>query len=101
MAETNKQDRAVRVTIYGQEYPIRGRGDEEYIKKVARFVDDRMLQIEDQTAINSPARLAILAALNIADELFRTQQDKDQLVSELESKAREISENLNQSMTEI
>jgi len=101
MAETNKKNRAIRVTIYGQEYPIRGRGDEEYIKKVARFVDDRMLQIEDQTAINSPARLAILAALNIADELFRTQQDKDQLVSELESKAREISENLNQGMTEI
>ncbi len=101
MAETKKQNQAVRVTIYGQEYPIRGRGDEEYIKKVARFVDDRMLQIEDQTAINSPARLAILAALNIADELFRSQQDKDQLVSELESKAREISENLNQSMTEI
>ena len=101
MAETNKQNQAVRVTIYGQEYPIRGRGDEEYIKKVARFVDDRMLQIEDQTAINSPARLAILAALNIADELFRSRQDKDQLVSELESKAREISENLNQGMTEI
>jgi len=101
MAETNKQNQAVKVTIYGQEYPIRGRGDEEYIKKVARFVDDRMLLIEDQTAINSPARLAILAALNIADELFRSQQDKDQLVSELESKAREISENLNQGMTEI
>ncbi|MCF7811880.1 cell division protein ZapA [bacterium] len=101
MAENDNQNRAVRVTIYGQEYPIKGRGDEEYIKKIARFVDDRMLQIEEQTTINSPTRLAILAALNIADELFSLQQDKDQLVSEFESKAREISEHLNQGMTEI
>ena len=101
MTENDNQSRAVRVTIYGQEYPIKGRGDEEYIKKIARFVDDRMLQIEEQTTINSPTRLAILAALNIADELFSLQQDKDQLVSEYESKAREISEHLNQEMTEI
>ena len=101
MAEVDKIDRAVKVTIYGQEYPIRGRGDSEYIKKVARYVDERMDQIEEQTSISSPTRLAILAALNIADELFALQSEKDRLLSEFETKAREISEYLNRGMTEV
>lgn len=101
---TNKggnTDQTVKVTIYGQEYPIKGRGDEEYIKRVACYVDERMLQIEEQTSINSPARLAILAALNIADELFNLERERDKLLNEFESKAREISECLNQGMNEV
>ncbi len=101
MTDKVNSDKAVRVTIYGQEYPIRGRGDLEYIKKVARYVDERMLQIEEQTSISSPTRLAILAALNIADELFALQRERDQLLSEFESKAREISDYLNRGMNEV
>ena len=100
-ADGDNTDRAVKVTIYGQEYPIRGRGNEEYIRKVACYVDERMVQIEEQTSISSPARLAILAALNIADEFFALQQEKDQLLSEFESKAREISDYLNRGMNEV
>ena len=100
MAEQDISDKAVKVTIYGQEYPIRGRGDLEYIKKVARYVDERMIQIEEQTAITSPSRLAILAALNIADELFSLQRERDQLLNDFEAKAREISEYLNREMNE-
>ena len=100
MAEQDSSDKAVKVTIYGQEYPIRGRGDLEYIKKVARYVDERMIQIEEQTSITSPSRLAILAALNIADELFSLQRERDQLLSDFEAKAREISEYLNREMSE-
>ncbi len=101
MTDNENKDQAVRVTIYGQEYPIRDRGNEEYIKKIARYVDERMLQIEEQTSINSPARLAILAALNIADELFSLEHERDKLLSEFESKARDISECLNQGMHEV
>jgi cell division protein ZapA len=100
MTEQDSSDKAVKVTIYGQEYPIRGRGDLEYIKKVARYVDDRMVQIEEQTSITSPSRLAILAALNIADELFTLQRERDQLLNDFETKAREISEYLNREMSE-
>ena len=100
MTEQDSSDKAVKVTIYGQEYPIRGRGDLEYIKKVARYVDNRMVQIEEQTSITSPSRLAILAALNIADELFTLQRERDQLLNDFEAKAREISEYLNREMSE-
>lgn len=101
MTDKDSTDMVVKVTIYGQEYPIRGRGDVEYIKQVARHVDERMVQIEEQTSVSSPARLAILAALNIADELFTIQRERDQLLSEFEAKAREISEYLNRGMNEV
>ncbi len=101
MTDQEHQNQAVKVTIYGQEYPIRGHGDDVYIKRVARYVDERMAQIEERTSISSPIRLAILAALNIADELFSLQQEKDRILSEFEEKARELSEHLNQGMNEV
>jgi len=101
MADKGSTENAVKVTIYGQEYPIRSRGNVEYIRKVARYVDEQMYQIEEQTAVKSPSRLAILAALNIADKLFELQDDKDQLLSDFEAKAREISEYLNRGMNEV
>ncbi len=93
------QSQTITVTIYGQEYPIRGDGDEEYIRKVAAYVDECMQQIEEQTSIKTPTRLAILAALNIADELFAVKSEKERLLAEFEEKARELSEVLNQSLS--
>ncbi len=100
MNEHRNQGQPVKVIIYGQEYPIRGRGDEEHIRQVARFVDERMSMIEEQTTASTPARLAILAALNIADELFTLRREKERLLTEFEEKTRELSEVLNQGMNE-
>jgi cell division protein ZapA len=100
MSELRTPGQPVKVIIYGQEYPIRGRGDEEHIRKIAQFVDERMTQIEEQTAVTTPARLAILAALNIADELFALKREKERILGEFEEKTRELSEVLNQGITE-
>ncbi|MBM3328267.1 MAG: cell division protein ZapA [Calditrichaeota bacterium] len=94
-------DETVSVTIFGQEYPIRASGDVDYIRNVARFVDERMTLVEEQTAIRTPARIAILAALNIADELFTLRREKDRILSEFEEKARELSEALNQGINNL
>jgi cell division protein ZapA len=64
-------------------------------------VDEKMTQIEDKTSVNSPARLAILAALNITDELFTLQKDREHLLSEFEEKTRALSEQLNQGLNEV
>jgi cell division protein ZapA len=100
MTNQDPQSPTVKVTIYGQEYPIRGHGDEEYIRKVARYVDERMAQIEERTSISTPDRLAILAALNIADELFNLQKEKERILSEFEEKTRALSEHLTQGLSE-
>ena len=63
--------RIVPVEIQGQRYPIRTSLDPEYVARLAAFVDERMRAAADSTPTGDSQRLAVLAALNIADELFR------------------------------
>lgn len=68
---------ATTVEIFGREYKIRGVADEQYIHQVASYVDKKMKEVSAGSSLPSQDRLAILAALNIADELF---QERKQLV---------------------
>lgn len=63
MSQTN----SVRVEIYDQGYNLRG-SDADYILKLADYVDSKMRAVAEQTATVDSLRLAVLAALNIADE---------------------------------
>ena len=67
----------LKVMIYGTEYPIKGITDPEYIKKVAKYVDEKMKEINQTISIDSSLKVAILAALNITDELFREREKKE------------------------
>ena len=58
---------SVRVEIFDQVYNLRG-SDSEYILKLAEYVDGKMRAVSEQTATVDSVRLAVLAALNIADE---------------------------------
>ena len=75
----------VKVQIFGQSYAIRGDLDEEYVQKLAAYVDEKMRAIADATAIVDTQKLAVLAALAIADELHSTQKergDREELLRE-------------------
>jgi cell division protein ZapA len=67
---------SVRVEIFDQGYNLRG-SDAEYILQLAKYVDAKMRAVSEQTNTVDTARLAVLAALNIADEyhLLRRNQD--------------------------
>lgn len=67
----------LKVNIFGTEYPIKGSTDTEYIKKVAGYVDQKMREIDQNIPIDSSLKVAILAALNITDELFREKEKKE------------------------
>ena len=58
----------VRVFIFDQEYTMRGQLDAEYIRKLARYLDEKMRSIAARTNNVDSLRTAVLAALNIADE---------------------------------
>ena len=66
----------VQVQICGHTYTIKGEADQEYILRVAAYVDRKMREVMEKLPVASPSKVAILASLNIADELFkeRTQQ---------------------------
>jgi cell division protein ZapA (FtsZ GTPase activity inhibitor) len=67
---------SVRVEIFDQAYNLRGT-DPDYILKLAEYVDGKMRAVADQTHTVDSSRLAVLAALNIADEyhLLKSKQD--------------------------
>ena len=64
------------VEIFGQTYNVRGEGDPDYLAELARFVDSRMREVADKVATADPAKIAILAALNIADEFSRFKKER-------------------------
>ena len=63
--------KAVSVEIFGQRYPIRSELDPEYVRRLATYVDGKIRAAGDSAPSGDPVRLAVLAALNLADELFR------------------------------
>lgn len=65
---------ATEVEIFGAVYPVRGREDRDYLQSLARRVDRTMREIAGQVSTVDTAKIAILAALNLADELSRCQR---------------------------
>ncbi|HEX8337376.1 MAG TPA: cell division protein ZapA [Pyrinomonadaceae bacterium] len=61
---------SVRVNIFNQTYSLRSAsGDGEHVLRVARLVDERMHAVADGLAVHDVAKVAVLVALNLADEL--------------------------------
>jgi cell division protein ZapA len=67
---------SVRVEIFDQAYNLRG-SDAEYILRLADYVDSKMRAVAEQTNTVDTARLAVLAALNIADEYHLLKRSQD------------------------
>jgi len=66
-----EERQAVRVNIFGSEYTIRGEADGEYIQELAHYVDSKLQEVANGTGLNIPLKVSILAAINMADEVFR------------------------------
>jgi cell division protein ZapA len=62
------------VEIFGQTYNVRAEGDSTYIHDLARFVDSRMKEVAERTATVDTTKIAILAALNISDDLYQREK---------------------------
>lgn len=67
----------IRVEIYGQEYSLRGELDPAYLEQLARAVEARMRALAQQTDTLDTRRLAVLTALNLADELEQLKEKFD------------------------
>ena len=67
---------SIKVEIYHQVYPIQGDLDEEYIRKIAAYVDEKMRLIADEARTVDSQKVAVLAALAIADELHRLREER-------------------------
>jgi cell division protein ZapA len=81
----------VRIKILDVEYALTGYEDEEYLRQVSEMVDRRMRLALAAERDATPLKTAILAALNLADELVRTRKQLEQYQSEAADFSREIS----------
>lgn len=84
------ESESVTVKIFGSEYTLKGVAEPEYVIKIASFVDDRMNEVARSSSVASTTKVAILAAVNIADELFRSQDGSIQSMALLEDRSVEI-----------
>ncbi len=79
----------VKVEIYGQSYTLGGDLDEAYVQKLAQYVDEKMRAAAQATQAVDTARVAVLAAMAIADELHSRQQDTGQRDDALRERAQQ------------
>jgi len=86
----SENGRVIPVEIHGQRYPIRSTLDPVYVAKLATYVDEKIRAASDSTPTGDSIRLAVLAALNIADELFRCRDVTQARAGELAERAGEL-----------
>jgi cell division protein ZapA len=82
--------RVVHVEIHGQRYAIRSELDPQYIGELAGYLDDKMRAAARELATTDPLRVAVIAALNIADELFKARADAVGADGRVRDRAAEI-----------
>jgi cell division protein ZapA len=87
-------EQTIRVEIYNQTYSIRSDGDNDYILKLAEYVDGKMREISSGTFTVDSLKVAILAALHIADEYHQLQDQQHQADIQLASRSAECAEML-------
>ena len=80
----------VRVTIVGEEYSIRSEATPEHTRAVAAYVDDAIRRVLNGGGVVEPRKAAILAALQITDELMQAEQAAQTLTGSLRSLSSEV-----------
>ncbi|MCA1625472.1 MAG: cell division protein ZapA [Acidobacteria bacterium] len=85
---------SIRVEIYNQTYNIRSDGDNEYIMRLAEYVDRKMREISSGTLTVDSLKVAILAALHIADEYHQLKNQQEQSDAQLATRSAECAEML-------
>ncbi|MBO8138393.1 MAG: cell division protein ZapA [Desulfotomaculum sp.] len=84
------EETRVEVEICGEYYTLKGKEPPEYIQKVAQYVNRKIKQVAGRNPRLSVTKAAVLAAINIADELNKLQEDYDNLVKIMDESIPDI-----------
>jgi cell division protein ZapA len=94
------EPRVVHVDIQGQRYAIKSELDPKYVNDIAAFVDQKMERVGRELSTADSVRLAVLAALNIADEVFRLREEKSRAGDGLATRAAALAKELGAALGE-
>jgi len=87
---SEESGRIIPVEINGQRYPIRTSLDERYVQALATYVNQKIRAAGELTPTGDSLRLAVLAALNIADEFFRCREAEHSRTGQLAERTEQI-----------
>jgi cell division protein ZapA len=88
--------KTIEVEVFGHRFSLQGEGDEAYFHELAEYVDTQMRTLAKQTKTSTPTKLAILAAINVTDELFRQQRYGESGETEMERRAQLLVERIDE-----
>jgi cell division protein ZapA len=86
----DQPSRVVSVEIHGQQYPIRSGLDPAYVAELAAYVDEKIRLASRESPAGDTLKLAVLAALNIADECFRERDAERRRHSTFATRAEQL-----------
>jgi len=92
------EKKVVHVEVHGQTYPIRTQLEPKYVEELAQFVEARMALALKSSPSSDAVGLAILTALNITDEYFRTRTALANKSGSLTAKAEELERMVDQAL---
>ncbi len=84
----------LQVDIFGQKYTLKGDADEEYVKRLASYVDQKMNEMAAHTPDNLFSKLAILTSINITHELFQLKADQKERAAVIGGKTQDLIESI-------
>lgn len=91
-------ERLVEIKVLGQTYTVKTDSDENRIHEVARYVNEKIEEILQKTKSVSSLNVAILTALNIADDLLKEKEKRLALLKEVGMKSKDMVEKINLSL---
>ena len=94
--------KVLKVKILGQDYVVRSSAGQKYLNEVSTYVNEKMEEIMASGIDDSQQlRIAVLAAMNITDELFSYKKEKQKFVDKVEAKTLAITEFIDNRIAEI
>ena len=96
----NTDRKSTKVTIFGSEYALRGES-EEFTQRVARYVDDMISTIHNKIPEQPTLTVAVLSALNIAEDLLKERERSTALSSTVETEITKLTNHLDSCVREV
>jgi len=84
----------IRVNIFGAEYTLISDNDAGYVQEIGRYLDEKMREIDKNQTVKSAGKVAVLAALNIADELYQERKYTEKLLNQLNEEAKKVNNSI-------
>lgn len=88
------KEKTVEIKVFGQTYTVKTDADENHIREVAKYVNEKIDEVLKKTRSVSTLNVAILTALNIADDLLKERANRMMILREIELKSKDLVEKI-------